>query len=519
MKLVSLLCIFSLALSIEIRYDQQPIGYVLRDRGQIANITRYINFDFELNIKNLLNQTVVMNENIDNLLEICNNLQPKIDCDLLAIFLRNKVSDIDVKNSFRNKRGCFCDFFRELFGLKTTNDQEIIDQLQNDIRLNRNLMTNETILLNKTVSLQNEINTKIFDEISLLKNVSKRNELNTKFVSITQSILMALNDDEDIADAIIGLIKSPDYTHVLKLIGFQKINNQLCEAQKSLSKNETIASGTYESLKRTLTLSRIETTKNNENMTIKIIAPIISGSWNVTEMVPISFKGERGMRKLKLRNRFVVHGYKDSYAFLNFKLWNSCKKYENVTICRFKFSRQKSCASNLYFKQKYIRCQFGHGVMPNIIQVNKTHIFANVNSESTFAVQCDGPKHAFKIIKSAWIKVEQGCHLESNLKKDQSIINWPKIRLNVTIIPINASRWKFNVPNDIDVISGNSSLPSLQQLYPEINMTYLDTKKPVERITANSSILTLLVQIAIGFASFIVFVVIVKCSLKYLIQK
>lgn len=506
-----------MALSIEIRYDQQPIGYVLRDRGQVANISRYINFDFELNITNLLNQTVVMKENIDNLLEICSDLQPKIDCDLLEVFLRNKISEIDIKNSFRNKRGCFCDFFRELFGMKTTNDQEIIDKLQDDIRYNRNLMKNETILLNKTISTQNEINDKIFDEISELKNVSKQIDLNVKFMAVTQSVLMALNDDEDIANAIMGIVKTPDYTHVLRLIGFQKINNQLCEAQKSLSKNETISSGTYDSLKRTLALNQIKIAKSNDSMTIRIIAPVILGSWNVSEMVPISFKGERGMKKLKLRNRFVVHGIDN--AFLNYKLWNSCKKYDNVTICKFKFNQQKTCASNLYLHKKFIKCQFGYGTMPNIVQVNETHIFANVNSEKTFMVQCDGPKHAFKIIKSAWIKIEQGCHLESNSNKNQSIINWPKIKLNVTIIPINASRWRFNILDDIDPITGHETLPSLEQLYPEINMTYIDANKAIEKIEANSSILTLITEIAIGFASFMLFMVIIICSVKYLIRK
>lgn len=209
-----------------------------------------------------------MNENIDKLLKICTNLQPKVDCELLAVFLKNRITDIDIKNSFRNKRGCFCEFFRELFGMETSNNQEIIDHLQDDISYNRNLLKNQTILLNKTISTQDENIDKFFTEIANLQSITKHTELNTKFLVITQSILLALNDDENIADAMIGMIKSPDYTHVLKLVGFQKINNQFCEAQEALPKNESLASGSYETLKRTLTLSQIKVAKNNNTMTI-----------------------------------------------------------------------------------------------------------------------------------------------------------------------------------------------------------------------------------------------------------
>lgn len=157
--------------------------------------------------------------------------------------------------------------------------------------------------------------------------------------------------------------------------------------------------------------------------------------------------------------------------------------------------------------------------MPNIVQVNETHIFANIDSAKTFMVQCDGPKQAFKIIKSAWIKIDHGCHLESNSNKKQSDINWPKIRLNVTVIPINASRWKFNDPDDIESISSNDTLPSLQQLYPEINMTYLEAMKSIERIEAKSSFLNYFYKITIGLASLILSIIIVYCSIKYLLCK
>lgn len=515
MKLILLLCIFSTAFSTEIHYDQQPVGYILRNRGRISNITRYANFEFEINMENLMNRTTILNENINHLLEICIELQPKIDCDLLAIFLKNKITNIDIKNSFRNKRGCFCDFFRELFGMKTTNDQEIIDRLQEDIRYNRNLSKNETILLNKTISTQNEINNKIFTEISNLKNTSKQANLNIKFLAIAQSMLMIVNDDADIADAILGIIKSPDYTHILKLIGFKKINDQLCEAQNTLLPNETIASGTYESFKRTLTLSQIKITKNDKNMLIKIVAPVVSGSWNVTEMVPISIKGERGVKMLRIRKRFVIQGADNNYAFLSAKFWNSCRKYNNEAICQFKFGYQKFCASNLYFKQDFTKCQFGLGIMPNIIRVNDTHIFTNIDSKTAFVMHCGNYRHAFITIKSAWIIIEQNCHLESVIKGNQSEINWPKMKINITVIPLKASRWILHMPDINDTDYGNNSIPSLQQLYPEINATFLDTTKPIEKIEVYSSNLALIVKIAIAIIGFVIFLVI----LRYLTKK
>lgn len=484
-----------MAMSLEVSFNGLPNGFIFKNKGYISNISRYEQIEFNLNTKNLDNKTSLLKENLDDLLKLCTKHQTAINCDILEIFLKNKIIDIESKNSFRKKRGCLCEIIRELISGAPVN-QEVIDQIQNDIRYNRNLILNSTQLLNKTVNTQNEINDAIFSEISQLKNVSSENQSQGNFLGLIQSILMVINDESDTTNAIIGLLTTPHYTQVLKLIGFDKMDKQLCEIQNSLNKNESLASRKDTNIVKALTLSQVKVDKTINGVLIKMKIPIINGRWPIFKILPISFKGESGPRALYTRYKYIVLGKNKSYALLSADKQQTCQRYREQTICLFGFKKTKSCEYDAFIGKSITNCTTTTSKLPKIMRANNTHVYAAIGNETTLNWQCDGLEHTFKLNKSAWIQLNHRCKLHLLSGPDGKTIWSHKVKTNITTIPFNVSHWTFVEPKQSDD-NTSTTTPSLRKLQTDVEKAHDDAKKPIEKITIAHSIVEMIIRISV----------------------
>lgn len=102
MKMRSLifLCYLTVALSVEIRFEPKPIGFIFKNKSHISNIKRYETVEFQLNTEILKNRTKMLETNAKALTQLCLKRQEVIDCNVLENFLNNKLAKLEDNDSF-----------------------------------------------------------------------------------------------------------------------------------------------------------------------------------------------------------------------------------------------------------------------------------------------------------------------------------------------------------------------------------------------------------------------------------
>lgn len=525
MKSLMFLCCLTVALSIELRFTSHPVGIIFKEAHKIAKIERFEKINIDLNIDNLKSHTKLIKENVDKMIELCKNQKIKINCDLLEIFLNNRITDVEAKSLFRVKRGFFCQvlngisyvFYPAHFGYEmckstTLEDQKTIDILQKDIKINRELIKNETMLLNKTINTQQELNDLIFAKIKEIKNFTGESDRSLKFFGALQSILMLINDDAEISNAIIGLMRSPHYTHVLQLLGFKTINKRLCQIQKTLKPRESLASEKSRDVRKALAVSNIKIQRTKSGLTIEIKVPIIVGWWQVFEMLPTFFKGESGAMSVDTQNRYYIRGNNNSYALFTQQRWDMCKKIHRHAVCKFDFTNQPSCENELYVKQEIKDCKLKARKVPKVIRVNVTHAYANVVGNTLMKWQCGKAEHAVKMDKSAWIILERNCKMSLLSGKGMKRVYWPRTKFNISTIPFNASNWILQEPSNDQAMEMNK-VASLRDLLPDIRKIFEIASKPIEKIVAQNSFNEIATRVSLITMAIFVILACIKCYL------
>lgn len=142
MKLAATLFLLQMALAIEIRLKPTPNAFIFNAMGKVNKIIRHEIIEIEVKTEKIENQTASLGQHTMELMDICNNLRPAINCDILKIFLNNKFKNCNEK---RNK----------------------LNEIRSD-----DLIKNETIIWNN-VKYMNKRNKRISIEIANLKNMTK----------------------------------------------------------------------------------------------------------------------------------------------------------------------------------------------------------------------------------------------------------------------------------------------------------------------------------------------------------
>lgn len=213
------------------------------------------------------------------------------------------------------------------------------------------------------------------------------------------------------------------------------------------------------------------------------------------------------MFKIKTPNKYLIRGNEHTHALLDTNAVNNCQKYRDLYVCKFKFTHNTSCEYDTLAKNDTKRCEYRPGSLPRLIKVNQTHIFANIGKNTTFKWSCDGPTQAFTLPKSAWIKIDRKCRIRLLNQSNENTLRAEK-RIKIATIPLDMSRWTLHesTVND-DVKMGNKSL---EHLLDEINSTYIQTNRPIEKIKSYPTSIDLMFKTSIIIIAVIVILLAIK---------
>lgn len=310
--------------------------------------------------------------------------------------------------------------------------------------------------------------------------------MEAKFLSFIQSILMIINNNENVVNNILAVIQKPNYRNILNLVGIKSINEQLCNIRKSLERNESLVLGMSKNIVNILKLSEMRVRHLKKKVSIEIRTPIVHGSWGISEMIPISLKRGSEVRKVSPKHKYIVSGDNHSYALISERNWKTCRKFHKRFFCKFGWKKGHSCESEMFFNQNISSCKLTPGKMPQIFRVNETDYYVNVDVNTTVVWRCNLSEHNFSLCKSAWIKISPGCQLRFQNGNYVSTSRWPGVKITIPIIQMNTSLLSLEEYNRTQKLSENSSL-SLRPLLNEVNITIQKANKPIERIVLPTS--------------------------------
>lgn len=232
-------------------------------------------------------------------------------------------------------------------------------------------------------------------------------------MKIIKYILIIINKNHDISDAIIGLIKKPDHTHILQLIGSEKIHNKFLKIRKTLNVNEVIASEMGINIRNILVLSRLNARNDGNKIQVKITVPITRNDWNIYKIIRIPFKGESGVMRIKSHYDFIIYGLNQTYALMTNIDFKKCRRYPKRLLCQFNTTRSNTCENDVFMNGKLNRCTLQNDYMPRVQMINSTHFYASIDQNTTLLWSCNDPEKSYYLRESAWIILRSECSLRT----------------------------------------------------------------------------------------------------------
>lgn len=320
----------------------------------------------------------------------------------------------------------------------------------------------------------------------------KREQKKINFVNIIQFILININENSDISDAIISLIKNPDYTHILKLIGMEKIYAEIKNINQTLGKNELIASETEINIRNILVLSKLKAISDENGIRIMITLPITRNGWNVYEIIHIPLKRGSEVTKVDSNYKFFVDGPNQTYALMTRNDLEKCRRYPKRFLCQFELIQGPTCEYEAFAKNNLTRCSFREDYMPQVKPINETYFYASVDRNTTLLWSCQGPEQSYYLQQPAWIIFGNNCMLRTQYEGPEN--DWMRFKMDIPTFRYDKAISTGMESNETEMVDDNVTI-SLLQMYHEINGTYRQATKPINRIFVNSSSIMLYVII------------------------
>lgn len=136
--------------------------------------------------------------------------------------------------------------------------------------------------------------------------------------------------------------------------------------------------------------------KIDEYIQIILRNKLTSSTWNLIEMILISFEGKGEIFEIKTSNRCMVHANEH-----NEKLLNLCQSYENVYTCTFRLIHNTSCELDTFAKNRAIQCEFRPVKLPRFMGTNQTRFYVKIEEATIFNWIAEGPIYSFALEKEA----------------------------------------------------------------------------------------------------------------------
>lgn len=530
------LVILILTTAFELQYDSSPTGLVFIDKGPISKIQGHAQLQYKIDISAFNDQKEFLKNQIDQVCDICINIKMNVNCNLLDALLKRKsftksrknreaqpikkhIGWVELPFSLTDK------MIDALFSQRTT-DQKVVDKLQNDMRYNRKLINNQSIILNEIVNIQNTTINQLSQEIISLKtdilkieNKLENNTLEIRFTNLIQSMFYRILQEKEISNALTSLVFDPKPSDVLKFINKKIIIDDLKKLdEKFYPTNYSLDS--LQDVLEILAVSDINMVKRPNEITVFLTIPYYTQNWTLYAIVPILFKGEGEIMEIVDTAGFMIRE-KNKYTLMSFDDFNKCKLNGLLYVCSFIPLNPTKSTCDVFMRNEVKLCKIATtSLKSKVIQTEKQVFLINTLEEIEISWKCPGLeiKNSKYIAENVWIKMDLGCILKvlNNtyyISNDKTIL---EVDLPTEKVNLAEENWKpkyvtenpnkFNATHEIHA--------GINKISIMVNDSISKSDKPIERIILSPAIIT-----GISATTVIIFIVIISCCLYHYCKK
>lgn len=507
-----------------IQFDDTPDGLIFKDVGMISKIERKITYSFRVKLENFIKQKEILRENAIVIMDICLSVSNgTINCELLQKILKLSVEESERPKPLLKASDPFGEWLDDMFGTgrwfkSERHDQVAIDSIRREIQVNRDLIKNQTQLMNETIQIQNEFSINVTNELRGIKKELNRAEKERKMISLIQDAIMMIAVEGKEADTIAELVIRPSPLVLIQLLGENKLKESIIQINKTLENYELLANNRECDVKTVLKFSELSTEELGRDIGIIWHIPVTSNSWKLYEIFPISNRKGGEVVRLYNINSFMAE-YNGSYTLMNSVDLERCYNSNGLFTCSFSEFSYETCESQVFYKKPLRLCQYiSTNDFYKLIRVSERIFFINTVVETSFVWGCMGPDQVHRLSKDAWVFMEPGCHI----KVDEQVYNVPARVQGPTVerelINFNTSLGESaddKVIGNFTDITGRNNL-----VVKKLDDHHRQANESVE-IQIEESSSRLLSYSIVGFSSVLIFILctykkfkIFKCFLK-----
>lgn len=427
--------------------DNDGLKILFKPEGKLIKIDHFATFKYKIFLNEYLDQAIIGNEDRNQILSLCTSFSNKINCEILEAFIDSNQNETQLKRTTRNYFTLGYEMQDWVVRRKDAR-QRVIDNIQNDIRENREILKNHTKILNETLTLHSNITKRISnelrvlrDELNSIKNETVVRKAEHAFLNTIQSLIMSFIKNSDISDALLGLLFQPSPTQVAKLVSFKELSQDLVNYTKNTNLRFANANGSQ--IMYILLKSKIRVHKDIMGINLFIDVPVTSTCWNLYSIYPLSFlEGGEAYCFDGIAN-FIAVNNTGHHSLLTYRDWTSCVRLElNEIACSLPhiFDNGETCEIELLSTLNQTHCSIiQNRENARIIQFSESRFFINTNHELKFDWGINGSDESVTIGKNMWIDLEPGEYMRvlnkiyrvPLVKSERILINKP-LAVNIT---------------------------------------------------------------------------------------
>lgn len=404
-------------------------------------------------------------------------------------------------------------------------DQQVVQHLQKIDRENREMIKKQTLLtnnsvnvfMNSVVDVADHIN-KLQDKLMIMDKNQNAFERASGLIGIlitmfTETILFAGNIDD------ILFHKSPH--HITKVIGEEVIRNDLFMIQDTFDLDRKFPTNIlHDGISEILSLSKINTSKENEIVRIEFEIPVITNEkFSLFKAIPIPhMEGNQTFILDVLDENIAWNPATNHSKIINTQTLNTCVRLKsNELMCRSLSDSKESsnCVLNsfpFYYGPKFATCKKIKVKNESVV----THIIDDVFQFFIMKPQilnmnkCNGSNENIELKNSSFIKLDGVCKFKFNQRT---------ISLNSNVLGVFVK--KIVMKNELPILNTSYVIENWGAKKLDFNRTFVKLKthindvnevieKPIEDINLPKNLNSIFYDMLSIVTMFCVFVLIIK---------